>query len=289
MLNRLFGNYLISRGRLAQTQLDNLLSVSREYTAKPETVVVLDKLLPENEAVSISSQCADGESYTQAALRLGLLSENQLEEIGQLQTSSFMRFMEVLLEQQILTRQDMLPMLAEFQKDSRYTDAQMHSLCIDDLERIADIFVPIHNPHLHELTVTLLRTFRRLIDKDVYLDKAYMAHTIQIDRYAAQMISGDINVKLYLSAPMNNLLAVANYFSEDTYPTINEDALDNVGEFINCVSGLYATNLSYDDVEVDMDAPEYGMEGPYLSSGKLYVIPIHANHFGLRAVFEVPQ
>lgn len=289
MLNRLFGNFLIRRGRLTQTQLNDLLSIAQDYTAKPETVFLINKVLTAEQIQSVYAECSKDEGFAQAALRMELLTDEQYEKLISLQTGSFMRFMEVIQEQQILTPQEILPMLAAFQKDNRFTDTQMHALCIDDLEQITDIFVPIHNPRLHELTVTLLRTFRKLIDKNVYLDKAYMAHSIQIDRYAAQKITGDVNVKLYLTAPMNDLLAVANYFSEDTYSVINMDALDTVGEFINCISGLYTTNLSYDDINADMDAPEYGLEGPYLNSGKLYIIPIHANHFGLRAVFEVPQ
>ena len=31
------------------------------------------------------------------------------------------------------------------------------------------------------------------------------------------------------------------------------------------------------------------MEGPYLNNGKIYVIPIHANRFSFRAVFELQQ
>ncbi len=185
--------------------------------------------------------------------------------------------------------EDIMCVLADFQMYYQFTDEQLHVLCIDDMEQIIRIFVPFQNPRMHELTVTLLQTIKRLIDKNVYLDKAYMAHSIQIDRYAAQTLSGDLNVKFYLSAPINNLLAIANYFGSETYDVINDDALDNVGEFINCVSGLFATNLSYEGIDVDMDAPRYGMEGPYLNNGKIYVIPIHANRFSFRAVFELCQ
>ena len=94
-------------------------------------------------------------------------------------------------------------------------------------------------------------------------------------------------MKVYISAPDNDLLAIANYFTGDTYEAVNEDALDNVGEFINCVNGLFATNLSYDDVTIDMNSPEYSMVGPFISNEKLYVIPNHANGYSFKAVLEV--
>ena len=101
------------------------------------------------------------------------------------------------------------------------------------------------------------------------------------------MITGDVHIKVYMSAPGDGLLAIANYFTGDTYETVNEDALDNVGEFINCVNGLFATNLSYNDVAIDMNSPEYSLDGPFISNEKLYVIPIHANGHNFRAVLEV--
>ncbi len=94
-------------------------------------------------------------------------------------------------------------------------------------------------------------------------------------------------MKVYISAPDNDLLAIANYFTGDTYEAVNEDALDNVGEFINCVNGLFATNLSYDNVTIDMSSPEFSMVGPFISNEKLYVIPIYANGYSLKAVLEV--
>lgn len=289
MLNRLFGNYLVNRGYLNPAQLDDLLETITEYKADPQTVILVNKFLPLSQIRFIQQSQMQEESFTEAALRLQLLTDNQIEQIVQFQSLPVMCFAQLLLDKQILQTEDIMCVLADFQMYYQFTDEQLHVLCIDDMEQIIRIFVPFQNPRMHELTVTLLQTIKRLIDKNVYLDKAYMAHSIQIDRYAAQTLSGDLNVKFYLSAPINNLLAIANYFGSETYDVINDDALDNVGEFINCVSGLFATNLSYEGIDVDMDAPRYGMEGPYLDNGKIYVIPIHANRFSFRAVFELCQ
>ena len=238
MLNRLFGNYLVNRGYLNPAQLDDLLETITEYKADPQTVILVNKFLPLSQIRFIQQSQMQEESFTEAALRLQLLTDNQIEQIVQFQSLPVMCFAQLLLDKQILQTEDIMCVLADFQMYYQFTDEQLHVLCIDDMEQIIRIFVPFQNPRMHELTVTLLQTIKRLIDKNVYLDKAYMAHSIQIDRYAAQTLSGDLNVKFYLSAPINNLLAIANYFGSETYDVINDDALDNVGEFINCVSGL---------------------------------------------------
>ena len=177
--------------------------------------------------------------------------------------------------------------LDEFQQLGGYTDAQISSLIHDDLEECIYIFVPLKSERLKEFALTLVRTIRRLLDSDAYLDKAYTARSLQLDKYACQVIVGDMHMKVYISAPGDGLLAIANHFAEDTYDAVDEDALDNVGEFINCVNGLFATNLSYDDITIDMNSPEYSVDGPFISNEKLYVIPIHANGYSFRAVLEV--
>lgn len=289
MLNRLFGNYLVNTGCLDQKQLNELLDAVNGYTAGLDLMVIINKLLTPAQIQLVQENRAQGESLADAALRLQLLTDSRIEKIQQQQKMPVMCFLQLLVDRQVIPFADIMRVISDFQSYQEFSDEQLRALCLDDMEQIIRIFVPFHDEKLHELTVTLFQTLKRLIDKNVYLDKAYMARSIQIDRYAAQSLTGDLNLKFYLSAPMNNLLGVANYFTEAVYETVDEDALDTVSEFINCVNGLFATNLSYEEVSLDMDAPEYGMEGPYLNHGTIYVIPIHANGMSFRAVLELHQ
>lgn len=288
MINRLFGNYLVTKQILSQSQLDDLLPVRKDFKAEVETIAVINKVLTSAAAQKLIEQIdKEKEHFGQAAIEAGYLSDEKLDEILTYQANSFMKFIQSLLNRGILSLDQINPSLDEFQQLGGYSDAQVSSLIHDDLEDCIHIFVPLKSEKLKEFTLTLVQTIRRLVDCDTYLDKAYTARSLQLDKYACQMIVGDMHMKVYISAPDNGLLAIANYFTENSYDTVNEDALDNVGEFINCVNGLFATNLSYDDVSIDMNSPEYSMDGPFISNEKLYVIPIHANGYSFRAVIEV--
>lgn len=289
MLNRLFGNYLVNRGYFEQTQLEQLLNSVSEYTANVDLIILINKLLTPGQIQTLKDNKLPEENLTDAALRMQLLTDSQAEKILQQQQMPVMCFLQLLIDRNIIDISDIMKVITEFQAYHEFTDEQLRALCFDDMDQIIRIFVPFQDTRLHALTMTLFQTLKRLIDKNVYLDKAYLARSIQIDRYAAQNLTGDLNVKFYLSAPTNNLLGVANYFTEASYDEVNEDALDTVGEFINCVSGLFATDLSYEEITIEQDAPEYGMEGPYLNTGMIYVIPIHVNRMSLRAVFELRQ
>lgn len=288
MLNRLFGNFLVQKQRITQNQLDDLLPVSKELKAEVETIAIINKVLAPSTVQELLSKFDKSEErFGEVAIDAGYLTDDKLDMMLTYQSNTFMKFIQSLINKHLLTIEQINPFLDEFQQLGGYSDTQMSALIHDDLEQCISIFVPLKSMQLKELTLTLVQTIRRLIDRDMYLDKAYTARSLQLDKYASQAIIGDIRIKVYISAPDNGLLGIANYFTGDTYEAVNEDALDNVGEFINCVNGLFATNLSYSDIEIDMNSPEYSSDGPFISNEKLFVIPIHANGYSFRAIFEV--
>lgn len=290
MLNRLFGNYLVEKKCITQEQLEHLLPVPQELIADIETISVVRKVLTPTQVQTLLDKIDNSATrFGDAAVEEGLISDDRLDHLISFQTNSFMKFMQLLVNEHFIRMDQLNQIISSFQAENEYTDSQMNSLMLDDLEEIINIFVPLKNKQLQELTATLIQTIKRLIDKEVYLDKAYASNSIQLDSYAGQMINGDMNFKLYLSGSENNLLGIANYFTGDKYGEMNDDALDNVGEFINCVNGLFATNLSYGDIVIDMSSPDYSLEGLYLNENKLFVIPIHANGFCFRAVYEIYQ
>lgn len=288
MLNRLFGNYLVNKQLLTQNQLDALLPVQKDFKAEVETIAVINKVVTAAAAQELLERIdKSNERFGETAVDAGYLTDEKLDEILSYQSNTFMKFVQCLLNANLIGMEQINPLLDEFQQLGGYSDAQLSALIHDDLEQCINIFVPLKSSRLKDFVVTLVQTIRRLIDSDMYMDKAYTANSLQLDKYACQAIIGEMHLKVYISAPGNELLAIANRFTGDTYETVNEDALDNVGEFINCVNGLFATNLSYEDVSIDMNAPEYSLDGPFISNEKMYVIPIFANGCSFRAVLEV--
>ena len=290
MLNRLFGNYLVEKGTLTLDQLNVLLPVKKEFKAGVEIIAVITKAMtPTAVQELINNIDKEIEHFGEMAVNQGMITDDKLDELLGYQSNNFMKFAQLLVDDGYVSYDTINHELDEFQQKRGLNDEQLSALIHDDMDECINIFVPLKSPQLKELTKTLVQTMRRMIDKDIYLDKAYSSHSVQLDKYACQMLIGDMRVKLYISASDDGLLAIANYYTGDTFDSVTEDALDSVGEFINCVNGLFATNMSYDGLSVDMESPEYGMEGPFISNESIYVIPMHANGYNLRAVFEVYQ
>lgn len=285
MLNRLFGNYLVDKKRLTLEQLDALLPVKKDFKAGAEVVAIATKAMA---PAAVKQVLADkNEYFGEAAVNAGYITDMKLDEILERQSNNFMKFLRLLVDADYISYSDINHEMDEFQKKNGLNDEQMDALINDDLERCIDIFVPMFKTQeLKRFARIFVQTFRRIIDEDMYLEKADIASAVQLDKYAGQMLEGDFNIKVYISACDDGLLAIANHFTGETYNDVTEDALDGVGEFINCVNGLFATEMSYEGVSIDMRSPEYAIEGPFVSGEKFYVIPVHANGYDLRVIVE---
>lgn len=288
MLNRLFGDYLAKKGIVSKREVNSILPVNPEIKANVELIAIIQKVLTVSQVTDILLRIDKTDvTFGEAAVQKGLLTDDRLEQLLTYQSNSFMVFIQILVNAGHIKYEQISQLIDDFQRDEKYKDNQFTALLNDDLEQIVAIFVPLKNQYLKILTVLMVKTFRRLIDKDMYLERAYTAKSIQLDSYAAQLVTGDLHYKLYLSGLNNNLLGISNYFTGASYTALNTDALDNVSEFINCINGQFATNVSYDDIEVDMNSPEYGLTGPYISNSRLFIIPIHVNGFEIRAIYEI--
>jgi CheY-specific phosphatase CheX len=278
----------VEKQKITQEQLDSYLPVDKEFKAETETIAVVLKMVTPAAAMELLDGIdKDSERFGDKAVDEGLLTDDKLDTILTYQSNNFMRFAQVLIDKDVTSLVEINRLIGDFQTEKGYNNSQISALVHDDTEQCVNIFVPLKSPTLKTLVLTIVQTITRLIDADMYLDKAYVSKSIQIDKFASQMIIGDMRIKVYLTSHDNGLLGIANYFTGDVYDEVNEDALDNVGEFINCMNGLFATNLSYEDVSVDMNSPEYSIEGPFISNSKVYVIPIHANGYEFKAVLEV--
>ncbi|MBE5875333.1 MAG: chemotaxis protein CheX [Lachnospiraceae bacterium] len=286
MLNRLFGNYLVSMKKLTQVQLDTALSELSGVTARMEVIAVIKRKLTLQQMMELGILGSSEADFTKRVVEAGLLTEDSCEKLMTYQSNRFIVMMQYLVDKGILELSQICDLLDAFRVANDYTEVQLDAFLHEDIEQMVQTFAPCSDIRIKELLHTMVQTFKRLIDRDVYLEQAYTTDCFVAEKCVVQEMIGTLHFKLYFAAGGNDLLAIANYFTKAHYNAVDEDALDNVGEFLNCISGLYATNLSYNDVGIDMNIPEYYAEPMTIHSDKIYVIPIRANGCRLYAVYE---
>lgn len=60
-----------------------------------------------------------------------------------------------------------------------------------------------------------------------------------------------------------------------TLRKLDEDSLDAVGEFLNCVNGLYVSALSQRGISLELMPPEFVENGAECASEKVCCIPMY--------------
>lgn len=288
MVNRLFGNYLVKKDFLSDDKLDGLFPLDKEKKADITTIAVLKKMLSASEVTTIISELDTvDQHFGEFVVTNNILLDRDVDKLFSYQNNKFYMFIQQLIDDNIIELENINFLIDDFQKDSEFSQEVMDSLIADDVEEIIKLLIPCEDEHVNKMILTIMMTFRRLIDANVYFDKGYSDSSVSLDAYSAQLLSGDFNIKLYFTGDNDSLLGIANYFTAAKYDTVSEDALDNIGEFINCINGQMATDLSYEDIDIDMGAPEYSLNGCSINGGIYYVLPMHANGYSFRAVIDV--
>ena len=83
-----------------------------------------------------------------------------------------------------------------------------------------------------------------------------------------------VNILFGFAGKGNNLLTIANPFAKEEFTGIDEDSFDSVCEFINCINGLFASQLSEEDVDIDLLPPISYVGQKLVSNGTIYIVPI---------------
>lgn len=286
MLNRLFGNYLVSIKKITQVQLDTALAELDTITASMALIAIVKRKLTLQQIVELNILQASESDFEQRVVGAKLLTEDACEKLMTYQSNRFMGMIQYLVNAGVLELSQICDLMDEYRIANNFTEIQLNAFLHDDVEHMVQTYVTCNDSGIRELFCTMIQTLKRLIDRDVYLEEAYTTDCFLAEKCVVQEMVGNRHFRLYLTAGGNDLLAIANYFTKAYYNAVDEDALDNVGEFLNCVSGLFATNQSYNELTVDMKTPEYFLEPVTIRGETIYVVPICANGCRLYAVYE---
>lgn len=74
----------------------------------------------------------------------------------------------------------------------------------------------------------------------------------------SQRLSGDINIAAGLIAGEAVYLKLAERYSEEELPEMDEMARDSIEEFINVLNGMFSVELGEQKIETDLELPRFG-------------------------------
>ena len=276
MFTNVFGNFLVTNNYISKEQLLEIKNAQKETRVKLGLIAVSERLLTDAQAVEINrKQAVMDKRFGDIAVELGYLTEEQVSRLLGLQGNPYMQFSQAMTDKGFMALTQIEEALASFQKENGFTATDMDAFKSGDIDRIIPLFLPVlPKEEAKELIEVSIRTVNRLISSDIAMKKAYITDKAEFANGAMQSMEGDYGVSTAFVGNGDSLLAIADAYAGENFGTVDMDALDSVGEFINVINGLFATSLSYKKVSVELMPPVFMEDKANLTGSGICVVPL---------------
>lgn len=269
-----FGDYLVKTNKMSISQFNQLIDMQRSTRVKLGLIAIEKNLLTTDQAEEINQlQMQMDKRFGDIAIEKGYLVAEEVNILLSLQKNSYLQFVQNLISEEIMLLEEIEHSLQDFSKEFNYSDLDIINLKSGDINKIFSVLVEIDNSLLNELAALVVRNVTRFINNHFVIEESYQTKEYKFQALAYQNLIGDNDFFVGFAGDNDHLLTIAKPFANEDFDSINEDAFDAVCEFINCCSGLFASKLSIEDINIDMTPPLHKINGQVTTQGNLYVIP----------------
>ncbi len=276
MFDRIFADYLREAGKLSEDNLTEIFSNQEQRRVRLGVIAVSEKLLSIEQVEEINQlQAIYDMRFGDIAVQKGYLTDEQVSRLLVLQGNAFLAFMQSVVDGNYMTMADFNECLDNYQKSNHFTLSNMEDLKSCDADRIIPIFIYDQPELTQKLCGIMIRTMSRLIDYRMFIKTPTVSSTVNYPAICVQELKGEHNIVTALSGDIDGaLFEAAVGFAGKENVTEPEDCLDALCELINCVNGLLATEMSNQNVDIDMDAPFANGTSGSLRSESILTLPV---------------
>jgi len=277
MFDRIFANYLVDCGKLSADDLNNIFSVQDSKRVRLGVIAVSEKLMTIEQVEEVNQlQAILDKRFGDIAIEKGYLNNEQVGRLLVLQGNSYLAFVQSAVDGGYITMDAIEELLVKYQEENSFTLSNMEDLKSCDILRIVPIFLYSQPEMLRDLAGVIIRTMVRLVDFHTFIGKPEVVKEYSFNTICSQSINGDHRFLTALSGDVDNALKTAAIaFAGEENITCKEDVTDALCEFINCVNGLYSSDMSNRDVDIDMEAPYSSLDAGTVKSDSILSIPVY--------------
>ncbi len=277
MFDRIFGQYLLEKGKISTGQLSQAYQIQESKRAKLGVIAVTEKLMTVAQAEEINAlQAMMDKRFGDLAVERGYLSNIQVGRLLSLQGEEFETFTSAIFERGFMTLEEINNAINEYQQEKGLSDSQLESLKHGDIASVIPIFLDTDDEELVSLFTYGIKNFYRLVDTHMSIGKAYKVKDISDECISYQSFTGDIRATIAFLGKDADLQLMAKSYTKEEFIETKEDALDAMCELINCIDGLYATEKSKQGKVIELDPPVFITKFATISGEDMHVIPIQS-------------
>lgn len=276
MFSQYFGNYLLENEKITESQFMSCMDYMKENRVKLGLIAEAEGLLTRAQANELNRlQMQSDKRFGDLAVEKGYLTDDDITNLLGLQGNPYLIFVQALEENNLFSREEIELLVSEFQTKKHLGNSELASLKAGNLDAVAKCFASTGNENADGLLSIALRNVVRFVSSYIRFEGIEEVSSYTAKNVSYQETNGSYAGFLGIASNSDEILAVADGFSGEFSDTVDEDALDAVCEFINCINGLYATELSYRGVSIDMLIPNYGNDLELKTDSKFYVLPLY--------------
>lgn len=276
MFSQYFGNYLFEHGKLTKAQFVTCMEYMRANRVKLGLIAEAEGLLTRAQANELNRlQRQSDKRFGDLAVEKGYLTEGDITNLLHMQGNPYLIFVQALQENQILSREEIEIFLEEYQREEHLSNTEMAAMKVGNLDDLLPTFVPVEDPLCSALYGLALRNVVRFISSLIRFEGLEKLDSYEADAIVIQKTEGVHSGFLGFGCDDDAILTIADSYAGEFFDEVDEDSLDAVGEFVNCINGLFATELSYRNIAIDMLPPEYFFEGEITSENDFYMLPLY--------------
>lgn len=288
MFSQLFGKYLVEKEVISTEDYQAVIKKQLDVRVKLGTIAVAEGLLTENQVEMLNKlQMQFDKRFGDLAVEKEFLTQEQVQMLLKKQGNPYMQFLQVLLESGKVSVSQMDTHLNSFQKEKGFSDADMTALKNDDFDTLVPIFAFSSKPFVTEIVGLVLRNLNRFVTRDFYIGQIRHIDQLEYRYLAGQRTTGDYDLYLAFAEEEEGggFATMASNFAKEKYNEVNADVYDAICEFVNCNSGLFASDASNKGIDMDME-PTFAYENQTVK-GKIYALPVYIENHKIQLLIAV--
>ena len=275
MFSQFFGNYLLENQKITAEQYESCMNYIKANRVKLGLIAESEGLLTSSQVMELNYlQVQSDERFGDLAVKKGYLTESDVNYLLGLQSNPYLLFVQALDENGCLSHDEIDYNLTAFQKENDYSNSIMKAIRDANIEGLLPAFVDVPDKRYLDLIGLTLRNIVRFINTFIRIAPGEFI-TGGKPKYAAyQHTIGDYQCMLGFTGEDDEILMMADGYAKEEFGVVDEDALDSIAEFTNCVNGLYAAELSFQNISMDMMPPKLSFDEVIDASGEYYSLPV---------------
>lgn len=292
MFSQFFGNYLLENQKITAEQFSSCMEYIKANRVNLELIAEREGLLSHQQVTTLKQlQMQEDRDFGDLAIKRGYLSESDVDYLLGLRGNLYLIFIQALEENQCLTTEEIDQCMADFQKDRGFSDAVMKAIQDGDIEKFLPAFVDTPDDGYLFFIGLTLRSIVRFISPYIQIGKGHFVSSFSPHCIARQRITGDSEgfLGFCCDGDDDGILAIADGYAKEHFDTVDEDALDSAAEFVNCVNGLYAAELSFQNISIDMEPPELLFDTTIQDDNDFYVLPVYIEGRKLDLIIKISK